>query len=376
MIDVQNIAVQFKLGGQTINAIDGIDLKISPGEVFVLLGPSGCGKTTLLRCLAGLERPSSGTIAIDQNVMSNDTKFTPPHDRPVAMMFQSYAMWPHMNVYENVAFPLRVGTHCIPKDEIDQRVLSVLSMLEISTLKDRPVTTLSGGQQQRVGLARALALQPKVLLMDEPLSNLDHQLQIQLRIQLRELLHRLGLTTVHVTHNQEEALELGDRIAVLNRGKVVQVADGRTLYTQPANSFVARFLGDMNLLPGTVTDMDPDFAAIETRLGTLRARRGAATTLAHGEKCYFGVRPTDVMVRPASSDIKGTNAFRARIIGRRFLGSAMILNLEAHNNVRLFVSVHHGASFEDGAEVVVNVPLEHSVVVPNADDMPTDVGAA
>ena len=363
MIAVDNLQVRFRTPGAEIAALDGVSLNIAAGEVFVLLGPSGCGKTTLLRCLAGLEIPGRGTVAIDGRPMSDAASglFVAPHRRPLAMVFQSYAMWPHMNVFENIAFPLRAGSHGIPAAEIGARVDEVLTLLEISALKDRPVTTLSGGQQQRVSLARALALRPKVLLMDEPLSNLDHQLQIQLRVQLRALMRRLDLTTVHVTHNQEEALELGDRIAVLNKGKVVQVADGPTLYARPADSFVARFLGDMNLLPGTVVSSDGDRAVIATRVGRLTARHGADAV----GPCYFGIRPSDVVL----SKTPAANGCAATVVGQRYLGASVLHTLEA-GPVRFHAATRPNDAMQVGATVHAHFPIEHAVVVVAAEDVP------
>ncbi|MBM3513798.1 MAG: ABC transporter ATP-binding protein [Alphaproteobacteria bacterium] len=367
MIAVDNVHVTFRLQGADITALDGVSLSIEPGQVFVLLGPSGCGKTTLLRCLAGLETPASGKISIDGQSMSDAAAqiFVPPHQRPLAMVFQSYAMWPHMNVFENIAFPLRAGSHKIPAGEIERRVDETLALLEISALKNRPVTTLSGGQQQRVSLARALALRPRVLLMDEPLSNLDHQLQIQLRSQLRALMRRLKLTTVHVTHNQEEALELGDRIAVLNHGKVVQIADGPTLFTEPANSFVARFLGDMNLFAGAIVGSGLVQATVETRAGRLEARRGAATDLGAGAWCYFGIRPNDVRLNATEPG----NTVTAMVTARRYLGATVLHTLEA-GPLQFQAATHPAQSIEVGQRTRAHFPIERSVVVPAADEKP------
>jgi iron(III) transport system ATP-binding protein len=368
VITVDDIRVRFQLQGAEVEALAGVSLAVAPGEVFVLLGPSGCGKTTLLRCLAGLERPANGRITIDTQIMSDAGAgvFVAPHLRPLAMVFQSYAMWPHMNVHENIAFPLRVGSHRIPKADIGPRVDEVLAMLDIGALRDRPVTALSGGQQQRVSLARALALRPKVLLMDEPLSNLDHQLQIQLRDHLRVLMRHLNLTTVHVTHNQEEALELGDRIAVLNRGQVVQVADGLTLYNQPANSFVARFLGEMNLIPGVIAAAEASDAAIDTRIGRLTARRGAATTLGVGTWCYFGIRPADVQLGAPPT---AGNSVAAKVVTRRYLGATMVHTLES-GPFRFDATTSPTAALDIGAETRAHFPADRAVAVPAADEKP------
>jgi len=364
VIIVDDLKVRFRLQGSDVAALDGVSLEIGAGEVFVLLGPSGCGKTTLLRCLAGLEVPQTGSIAIDGRPLSDASSglFVAPNLRPLAMVFQSYAMWPHMNVFENIAFPLRAGSHGIPADEVGARVHEVLELLEIAALKDRPVTTLSGGQQQRVSLARALALRPKVLLMDEPLSNLDHQLQIQLRVQLRALMRRLGLTVVHVTHNQEEALELGDRIAVMNRGKVAQIADGPTLYAQPADSFVARFLGDMNLLPGSVISITGDRAVVETPLGKFTARAAAIPT---GTSCYFGIRPHDVILGQNPAD----NSCPATVISQRYLGATVLHTLEA-GAAHFQAVTRPDQAIAAGTTVRAHFPADRAIVVPAAQDVP------
>jgi ABC-type Fe3+/spermidine/putrescine transport system ATPase subunit len=367
VITADDIHVRFALQGSQVSALNGVSLRVNEGEVFVLLGPSGCGKTTLLRCLAGLEVPARGSITIGTQPMSDAAtgQFVAPHLRPLAMVFQSYAMWPHMNVFENIAFPLRAGSHRIPKADVAARVGEVLDLLEIAALKDRPVTALSGGQQQRVSLARALALRPKVLLMDEPLSNLDHQLQIQLRVQLRSLMRQLRLTTIHVTHNQEEALELGDRIAVLNHGKMVQVADGPTLYREPADSFVARFLGDMNLFAGAIATSAGEHAVVETRVGRLKARRGAAYELGVGAWCYFGVRPGDVVLGASA----GENSVPARVVARRYMGAVTMHTLES-GPARFQAATHPATALAVGAETRASFPVERSVVVPAADEKP------
>lgn len=367
MITIDDIHVRFRLKDAEVKALDGVSLKVNGGDIFVLLGPSGCGKTTLLRCLAGLETPRQGRIAIDGQTMSDASSgaFVAPHLRPLAMVFQSYAMWPHMNVYDNIAFPLRAGSHRIPAAEIEPRVDETLRLLEIAALKDRPVTSLSGGQQQRVSLARALALRPRVLLMDEPLSNLDHQLQILLRGQLRDLMRRLQLTTVHVTHNQEEALELGDRIAVLNHGKLVQVADGPTLYSEPANSFVARFLGDMNLFAGAMVGAGLVRATIETRLGRMEARRGAATDLANGAWCYFGIRPNDVKLNATET----ANTVVATVTARRYLGASVVHMLDG-NGVQFQAATHPSQAIDVGQRTRAHFPADRAVAVPAADEKP------
>lgn len=363
MITVESLTAQYRLGRETVTALDGVSLEIDAGQVFVLLGPSGCGKTTLLRCLAGLETPVEGRITIGGDVLSDaDTGgFIAPEDRPLAMVFQSYAMWPHMSVFENVAFPLKAGRRRIAPHEVQTRVGDVLDLLGIAHLADRSVTTLSGGQQQRVGLARALALQPRVLLMDEPLSNLDFRLQVELRSQLRSLMHDLNLTTVHVTHNQAEALEMGDRIAVMDAGHVVQIGDPETIYHRPVDEHVARFVGDMNLISGSVKQWSDGTAQVETALGTFTAMTADGVTLPVGARCYFGFRPADAIV-PAPADADPSTCFTAQITDRRFQGDRLVFGLSA-DGVAFEVATHHSARFGVGDDMRVHIPPDNAIAV-------------
>ena len=232
----------------SVMAVDHVSLEIPRGSFTTLLGPSGCGKTTLLRVIAGFYTPDEGNIYLDDQRVDQ----MPAHQRGTAMVFQDYALWPHMSVYDNIAYGLRMKK--IPKDEIRQRVEGVMQLVEMSAelLKRKP-TELSGGQQQRVALARALIVQPRVLLLDEPLSNLDAKVRQRLRVEIRRLQRRIGITTVYVTHDQEEALSMSDMVVVMNRGKVMQVGTPEEIYHKPATAFVAEFLGVTNVLRGTAS---------------------------------------------------------------------------------------------------------------------------
>src|SRR5919107_337989 len=264
-------------GPSTVFAVHDVTFEVKEGELFTLLGPSGCGKTTTLRSIAGLEQPDGGTIAVGDRVMfsaggdGSRSVNMPANQRGLGMVFQSYAIWPHMTVFDNVAFPLQVRKRSErpSKKEIRERVERVLETMELSPQIDRQATKLSGGQQQRLALARALVIQPPLLLLDEPLSNLDAKLRESLRYELKRLQRELGITSVYVTHDQVEALALSTHIAVMQAGSVVQLGKPREIYESPANKFVAEFIGTSNFIPGTVGSAQPGKHSVDTTNGTL-----------------------------------------------------------------------------------------------------------
>jgi ABC-type Fe3+/spermidine/putrescine transport system ATPase subunit len=290
VITLTNLRKHFSGKSQT-RAVDGLDLTVPAGKLVTLLGPSGCGKTTTLRLIAGLERPDAGEIVIDgRTVFSSDRRgFVGAHQRPIGMVFQSYAIWPHMTVLANVMFPLREGHEKVSRPEARKRALAALELVHLSELADRPAPMLSGGQQQRVALARALVRQPKVLLLDEPLSNLDAGLRDRMREEIRALQQRLAITTILVTHDQEEALAVSDEIVLMNAGKIVERGLPQEIYAAPRSEFTARFLGLSNALSGVVRSVAADTVEVDLAAGTLRARRceGAAT----GDKVTVFLRP-------------------------------------------------------------------------------------
>jgi iron(III) transport system ATP-binding protein len=251
MLRVSQLVKNF--GGQ-LQAVRGISFEVKEGEFYTLLGPSGCGKTTTLRSIAGLEKPDGGGISIGgETVFSEEQQiFIPVHKRGIGMVFQSYAIWPHLTVYDNVAFPLRHSSSGVPRSQIREKVRKALSLVQLEGVADRPAPFLSGGQQQRVALARALVYEPKVLLLDEPLSNLDAKLREEMRVELKQLVNRLTITTVYVTHDQAEALALSDRVAVMNQGLIIQEGSPRDIYLQPKDAFTANFIGRVNLYQGKV----------------------------------------------------------------------------------------------------------------------------
>ena len=253
MLSVKSLYTEYASEhGTVVKAAQNVSFDVPEGKLFTLLGPSGCGKTTTLRSIAGLERPVSGEIAVGGRIVysSGQGIFVAPNKRNFGMVFQSYAIWPHMNVFQNVAFPLDVRK--LPRKEIRERVMRVLAAVQLDHLVDREATKLSGGQQQRLALARALVMEPQLLLLDEPLSNLDAKLRDAMRTELKRLQRELKLTTVYVTHDQTEALALSHEIAVMNDGFVIQVGTPRQIYETPSNSFVAEFVGSTNFFGGTV----------------------------------------------------------------------------------------------------------------------------
>ncbi|MFC1452361.1 ABC transporter ATP-binding protein [Verrucomicrobiota bacterium] len=277
----------------TTRALAGVSLAVEPGELFFLLGPSGCGKTTLLRCIAGFCEPDSGKITIgDRDVTS-----LPPHQRDAGMVFQSYALWPHMTVRENVSFGLEIRK--LGRREIAARLEQALSMVKMSERADAKPNQLSGGQQQRVALARALVIHPQCLLLDEPLSNLDAKLRLEMRSEIRRICKEAGLTAIYVTHDQKEALSIADRLAILDDGVIRQVGAPREVYLRPASRFVANFIGETNLLDGEVARAAQGEASIRTAMGTLVSRVAGSAPPETGARVTVSLRPEVIRVGDA-----------------------------------------------------------------------------
>jgi ABC-type sugar transport system ATPase subunit len=306
--------------GRRVDVLKGISFSVASGDFYVLLGSSGCGKTTTLRAIAGLERPEDGAISIgDQEVFSASRGiFVQPEDRSIAMVFQSYGLWPHMNVRGNIEFPLLKGRRRVGAVEARRRLDRALQLLHLTDYIDRPVFTLSGGQQQRVALARAIALEPKVLLMDEPLSNLDARLRTELRVELKELTRAVGITTVYVTHDQVEAMVMGDRIAVMKGGRIIQEGSATELYQHPQDLFVANFLGDMSFIAGQVVGTHNNHVRVSTAVGDLSAR--GVGNLAVGCPVQIGFRPEDTRLDARFGD----NIFTGKVEARHYVGDAYL----------------------------------------------------
>ncbi|KHL02942.1 ABC transporter ATP-binding protein [Sinomonas humi] len=350
--------------GDPSYAVDGVSFEVPKGQFVTLLGPSGCGKTTTLRCLAGLEQPDSGRI-----VMAGRTVFDAgqrhqvrTEERPIAMVPQHYGIWPHMTVLDNAAFPLRHGRARKGQQNIKQRTLEMLDQVGLSGFADRWATQLSGGQQQRLALARALLSEPEVLLLDEPLSNLDAKLRVKLRMELRAFQEQFGVTSVYVTHDQAEALALSDTVVVMNGGRIEQIDSPERLYQQPRTSFVADFIGSANLIPARhVSEVSNGFL-VQTDLGAfLCASRGQqkATSSETGHVC---IRPENVEVHPLHSspaNVADHNEIAGVVAGAEFLGDRLELLVDV-KGTRLTVTASAGLSARTGDPVVVRVQPAHT----------------
>lgn len=370
MLEITQLRKTYRDKREQVYALDGIDLAVKKGEFLVLLGPSGCGKTTTLRSIAGLERPDEGEITIDGQPVYAAAQhiFVPPEKRPISMVFQSYAIWPHLSVYDNVALPLKVGHRRLEQEEREKRIKEVLALLGLESLADRKVTALSGGQQQRVSLARAIAQRPKVLLMDEPLSNLDYKLRVRLRSELKALMHQLELTTVYVTHDQEEALAMGDRIAVMNQGKLIQLGTPREIYQQPLTEFVARFIGEMNFISGTVRQIDQDEVHLETALGNLVGKvpkDGQPPVV--GQKRTLGIRPTDIDMIPEQTAEARGDQVAGTIVSAQYLGESIDYTVQA-GPITLQVKTHHRLVFQPNDCVTLQFDPKYAIVIEPDDE--------
>jgi iron(III) transport system ATP-binding protein len=335
-------------------AVDHVDLKVESGEFVTLLGPSGCGKTTTLRMVAGLEQNDTGRIAIGDTTVSDASRglFVSPDKRKIGMVFQSYAIWPHMTVFSNVAYPLVIRRR--PAQEIREKVTRALQLVEMAAFAERPAPLLSGGQQQRVAIARALVFEPQVLLLDEPLSNLDAQLRTQTGDEFRALQKRLGVTTLYVTHDQEEAMALSDRIVVMHRGRALQIAEPDTIYRRPASREVAAFVGSPNLLDARVVSShgtDRPYTLLVRGEGWQGACL-AGESFAENAPVIVMIRPEDIEIRPSSGD--GEIGFSGRVANSIFRGARRSLTIEAGSQ-RLDVEIRASETTPSGDRVAVAV---------------------
>jgi ABC-type Fe3+/spermidine/putrescine transport system ATPase subunit len=327
-LDLINLTKDFTGG---VVAVDDVNLHVDHGEYVVLLGPSGCGKTTTLRMIGGHEYPSSGDIVLDGQSLVD----LPPHKRPTTTVFQHFALFPHRSVLDNVSFGLKMEK--MPKDARRVRAMEALEMVGLTELANRKPRALSGGQQQRVALARVLVTKPKALLLDEPLGDLDRLLQLRMRVELRNLQRQLGLMFIHVTHNQEEALSMADRIVVMNDGRIQQVADPLTIATRPATELVARFMGDNNIFRGRLTERDGDRLVVEDEHGVRASVHAPDDHRAEGEPALVSVRAAAVQLDDPVGQTP-LNAADCEIVFVEFLGDLVKLHLTAGGE-RLLVKV-------------------------------------
>jgi iron(III) transport system ATP-binding protein len=347
----------FKAQHGRVDALRAIDLEVREGEFCVLLGPSGCGKTTTLRCVAGLERPDRGEIEIAGRIVNSTERriYVPTERRDLGMVFQSYAIWPHMNVFQNVAFPLTQGQKKYPKSMVAEKVRAALRRVQLEGLEDRPATDLSGGQQQRVAMARAMVTEPKILLMDEPLSNLDARLREQMRVELKKITRSIGVTTLYVTHDQAEALSLGDRVCVMNAGEILQIAAPSEVYARPANLFVAQFVGEMNFVKGKVAGP----GAIDSPLG--RIALPVPNGVSAGAEVTLAIRPEHVKLSPAPA--RGAACALGRVTSRNYLGDAALAEVEI-NGVTLLAKLPGDMDWAVGQSAAVELPVHRWHVFP------------
>ena len=357
MIEIRGLGKDFQRAGESVvHALRTVDVTVERGEFFVLLGPSGSGKTTLLRCVAGLAVPDRGEIVLDGvTVYSRENRvLVPPERRGLGMVFQSYAIWPHMTIFENVALPLAQKRPRLAKAEIADRVSRALALVGLEGMERRPTPLLSGGQQQRVALARSLATEPVVLLMDEPLSNLDARLREEVRKEIRSLAARLDITILYVTHDQMEAMELADRIAVMHEGDILQQGSPEDLYCRPADPRVAQFFGSTNWIDGRMSGSD----AVDTIVGPLAVP--ASDNRAAGESVVVGVRPEDVELTPdGQGKAAQENSFRGRVVSNVFLGDHRVYTVEVGEHVLLVRTL---ASVLVGGTVGVRIPRDKACV--------------
>lgn len=346
-----------------VKAVDHVTVTIEPGEIFFLLGPSGCGKTTLLRTIAGFHQPDGGSIFIGDRDVTN----LPPYKRDTGMVFQSYALWPHMTVAENVAFGLNVRK--CPKSEIARRVAAALESVHMSDRAKYKPNQLSGGQQQRVALARALVIEPKCILLDEPLSNLDAKLRIEMRTEIRRICKDAGLTAIYVTHDQKEALSIADRLAVLRGGHIEQVGSPIDVYRHPCNEFVAGFIGEANFVKGKVREVSPKYITVDTAIGAIIADAGnAAHKFNAGDATTLCIRPEGITVNPPSS--AENNLFECKLVRSSYQGEVAQHSLEAigtsGDTVKLAAvelgPLAHAAGSTDG-RIRCHVPASQVVVL-------------
>jgi len=357
-VELQQLTKRF---GEEV-AVNSIDLRVEQGEFVTLLGPSGCGKTTTLRCIAGLERPDGGDIRIEGELVASVDKnvYLSPEQRNLGMVFQSYAVWPHMTVFDNVAYGLRVRRR--GRAEIKEKTTRALELVGLGHVADRYATKLSGGQRQRVALARAIVYNPRVVLFDEPLSNLDAKLREQMRVELSRLQHEVGITSVYVTHDQAEALVMSDRVVVMNKGVIQQIGDPHAIYARPANAFVANFIGVANLLEGKLLGRSGEMADIEIPLdgsSPLRLKAAGGDGAKAGGRVILSVRPEDITLQ-TSPPQGGGNLIEGRVIETVYLGNFLDCQVQV-GQYEMGIQIDHFEQLSKGQKVYLTFQPDHAL---------------
>jgi iron(III) transport system ATP-binding protein len=354
-IRIKDVSKNYFSGGRTIKALANIDLTIPAKQIFTLLGPSGCGKTTLLRCIVGLETPDSGEIAIGGEIVWSREKniFIPPERRRLSMVFQTYAIWPHMNVFDNVAYPLQIRRQ--PKEEIRRHVERTLRFVQLEGFENRPATKLSGGQQQRVALARALVAEPKVILFDEPLSNLDAKLREETRKELRRFLTELEITAVYVTHDRIEALSLSGGLAVMKDGCIIEIGTPTKIYFNSDHRFVADFIGRANLIEGKVLAVEDSALTVDSSIGKIACKKSAERS--PGDAVTICIRPEFIKVAAGDTG-HGRNIFRGTVESLIFVGEVYEGEVRI-GETRLITQIKPTAGVREGDEVALSFDPAH-----------------
>lgn len=348
--------------GVVVKAAQDVSFEVPQGKLFTLLGPSGCGKTTTLRSIAGLEKPTQGEIKVNGvSVYSSQNKvFTPPNKRGFGMVFQSYAIWPHMTVFANASFPLEVGAKKYSNAEIRTKVMKVLESVELAPYHDRDATRLSGGQQQRLALARALVMEPQLLLLDEPLSNLDAKLREKMRFELKKIQRELNITTIYVTHDQSEALALSHEIAVMRNGRIMQRGTPRQIYGAPSSEFVADFVGSINFIRGTVRTITDGQMTVDTELGNLQMAHNA--DFAVGEAIQVCIRPEDIQLSVTPPQLAHHNHFLGSVHLKVFLGEVYDFQVKLGEKI-ILARVHPSQNTPVGADIHVILDPAHCIAL-------------
>ena len=340
------------------HVLKDLNLTIEDGDFMTLLGPSGCGKTTTLRVVSGLEKPQNGIILMDGKEIVNaaEASFAPPSKRNLNLVFQSYALWPHMTVFDNVAFGLRIRKE--NSETIAKKVASALDRMQIGEFAKRYPTELSGGQQQRVAIARAIVSEPRLLLLDEPLSNLDAKLRVEMQVEIKRIQKELGITTIIVTHDHEEAVSLADRVIVMNAGHILQIGKPQEVFDRPASPFIADFMGFSTFLHGIAAGAEGDMRLIRCGAHTLQVPAEAAQELTEGDACILAIRSENIR----TAEQEGVNTVRGTVKSATYKGHTTRLEVSGCFEEMVYPAIHEYADVQEGSEVLLHFPAQHFCV--------------